>query len=148
MEPERSAVVLGEWLGHVFVDLGLLERALTHRSWAHEHAPAVDNESLAFLGDAVLALVVAEHLWQGAPGASVGVLTPGRAEVVSGANLARWAEGIGLGPHLRLGRGEKLQGGQTKESVLATAIEAVLGVVYLEGGLPAARRSVAALAMW
>jgi ribonuclease-3 len=62
--------------------------------------------------------------------------------------LARWAEGIGLGPHLRLGRGEKLQGGQAKESVLATAIEAVLAVVYLEGGLPAARCAVAALAMW
>ena len=68
MEPERSAVVLGERLGHVFVDLLLLERALTHRSWANEHAPAVDNESLAFLGDAVLALVVAEHLWRAAPG--------------------------------------------------------------------------------
>ena len=98
MEPERSAVMLGERLGHVFVDLLLLERALTHRSWVHEHAPAIDNESLAFLGDAVLALVVAEHLWRGAPGESVGVLTPGRAEVVSGANLARWAEGRYLVP--------------------------------------------------
>src|SRR5687767_1155967 len=148
MEPERSAVLLGERLGHVFVDVLLLERALTHRSWANEHAPALDNEGLAFLGDAVLALVVAEHLWREAPEASVGVLTPGRAEVVSGANLARWAEAIDLGPHLRLGRGERLQGGDAKESVLATALEAVLGVVYLEGGLPAARGSVAALAVW
>lgn len=148
MEPGRSAGVLGERLGHEFVDVTLLERALTHRSWANEHPSALDNESLAFLGDAVLALVVAEHLWRGAPGAGVGVLTPGRADVVSGANLARWAERIGLGAHLRLGRGETLQGGQGKESVLATAIEAVLGVVYLEAGLPAARRSIAALAMW
>ncbi len=148
VEPGRSAVVLGERLGHQFVDLALLERALTHRSWANEHPPSLDNESLAFLGDAVLALVVAEHLWRGTPDAGVGVLTPARADVVSGANLARWAEGIGLGAHLRLGRGEALQGGQGKESVLATAIEAVLGVVYLEGALPAARRTVAALAMW
>ena len=148
MEPERSAELLGERLAHVFADPRLLERALTHRSWANEHAPAVDNESLAFLGDAVLALVVAEHLWRGQPDHSVGVLTPERAELVSGANLARWATRIGLGPHLRLGRGERLQGGESKESVLATAIEAVLAVVYLEGGLSAAQRSVAALAMW
>jgi len=148
MEPDRSAVLLGERLGHVFADSRLLERALTHRSWANEHAPAVDNESLAFLGDAVLALVVAEHLWRREPDQPVGVLTPERAELVSGANLARWATAIGLGPHLRLGRGERLQGGAAKESVLATAIEAVLGVVYLEGGLAAAQRTVAALAMW
>ena len=148
MEPERSALLLGERLGHVFADLALLERALTHRSWANEHAPAADNESLAFLGDAVLALVVAEHLWRGAPGEPVGLLTPRRAEVVSGPNLARWATEIGLGPHLRLGRGEKLQGGQARESVLATAVEALLAVVYLEGGLSAARGSVAALAVW
>ena len=148
MEPERSAVVLGERLGHVFVDLLLLERALTHRSWAHEHGPAVDNESLAFLGGRGAGARGGRAFVAGGAGETVGVLTPGRAEVVSGANLARWAEGIGLGPHLRLGRGEKLQGGQAKESVLATAIEAVLGVVYLEGGLPAARCAVAALAVW
>jgi ribonuclease-3 len=75
-------------------------------------------------------------------------LTPRRADVVSGANLGRWAERLGLGAHLRLGRGEQLTGGHAKESVLATALEAVVGVVYLEGGLPAARRAVAALAVW
>lgn len=148
MDSVRSAALLGESLGHAFADLALLERALTHRSWANEHPPALDNESLAFVGDAVLALVVAEHLWRETPTESVGVLTPARADLVSGENLARWSETIGLGAHLRLGRGETLQGGQGKESVLATAIEAVLGVVYLEGGLAAARRSVALLAVW
>ena len=139
---------LGARLGHAFRDRGLLEQALTHRSYANEHPPIEGNDSLAFLGDAVLALVVAEHLWRASPGATVGVLTPGRAELVSGANLARWAETLGLGAHLRLGRGEQLTGGHGKESVLATALEAVLGVVYLEGGLPAARQAVAALAVW
>jgi len=147
-EIEDAARVLGGRLEHRFVELFLLERALTHRSWANEHPPAGDNEGLAFLGDAVVGLVVAEHLWRAAPGASVGTLTPGRAEMVSGANLARWGEAIGLGAHLRLGRGELLSGGRAKESVLATALEAVLGVVYLEGGLAAARRAVVALAVW
>jgi ribonuclease-3 len=148
MELSESAIALGERLGHRFADLALLERALTHRSWANEHAPCLDNESLAFLGDAVLALVVAEHVWRAEPGARVGELTIGRADLVSGANLARWAEQIGLGAHVKLGRGEVMQGGQAKESVLATAIEAVLAVVYLEGGLSAARHAVAALAVW
>jgi ribonuclease-3 len=143
-----AAGALGARLGHAFEDRALLEQALTHRSYANEHPPAAGNDGLAFLGDAVLALVVAEHLWRAAPATTVGVLTPERAELVSGANLARWAETLGLGAHLRLGRGEQLTGGHAKESVLATALEAVLGVVYLEGGLPAARRAVAALAMW
>lgn len=143
-----AAEALGACLGHAFADPALLTRALTHRSYANEHPGEMGNESLAFLGDAVLGLIVAERLWESSPGASVGALTTGRADLVSGASLARWAERIGLGARLRLGRGEFLQGGQAKESVLATALEAVLGVVYLEGGLPAARVAVAALAMW
>ncbi len=91
---------------------------------------------------------MAEHLRRTAPEADVGILTPRRAEIVSGANLARWAERLGLGAHLRLGRGEHITGGRAKESLLATALEAVLGVVYLEGGLPAARRAIAQLAVW
>ncbi len=148
MRGPPAAEALGARLGHRFADAALLDRALTHRSWANEHPPALDNEGLAFLGDAVLALVVAEHLWRTDPVAPVGVLTPARAELVSGANLARWAGVLGLGAHLKLGRGELTQGGQAKESVLATALEAVLGVVYLEAGLPAARSAVAALAVW
>jgi ribonuclease III len=140
--------VLGGRLGHHFQRDGFYLRALTHPSYANEHASEPDNEALAFLGDAVLGLIVAEHLWTTAPGEPVGVLTPRRAEVVSGASLARWAEGVGVGPHLRLGRGEQQMGGQSKESVLATALEALLAVVYLEAGLPAARRAVALLALW
>jgi len=139
---------LGRGLGHDFTDEGLLLQALTHRSFANEHPAERDNESLAFLGDAVLGLVVAEHLWLTSPGAPVGLLTPGRADIVSGVNLARWAEGLDVGAHLRLGRGERQMGGHAKESVLATAFEALLGVVFLEGGLPAARRAVALLALW
>ena len=139
---------LGHRLGHAFRDLTLLEQALTHSSFANEHPGARDNGALAFLGDAVLALVVGEHLWRAFPDEPEGVLTPMRAELVSGANLGRWATTLGLGPPLRLGRGEEQTGGREKESLLATALEAVLAVVYLEGGLDAARRAVAALALW
>jgi ribonuclease-3 len=142
-----AAAALGAALGHQFADRALLERALTHRSWANEHPPALDNEGLAFVGDAVLALVVAEQLWLREPAAPVGILTTKRADVVSGASLARSAERLGLGAHLRLGRGERLTGGHAKESVLATAMEAVIGVVYLEGGMPAARVSVARMSV-
>ena len=138
----------GARLGHTFRDAGLLEQALTHSSFANEHPGARDNGALAFLGDAVLALVVGEHLWRAFPDEAEGVLTPKRAELVSGANLGRWAAAIHLGPHLRLGRGEEQMGGREKESLLATALEAVLAVVYLEGGLEAARRAVASLALW
>ena len=135
-------------LGHAFRDPALLEQALTHSSFANEHPGTRDNGALAFLGDAVLTLVVGEHLWRAFPGEPEGVLTPKRAELVSGANLCRWAGTLGLGPALRLGRGEEQMGGREKESLLATALEAVLAVVYLEGGLDAARRAVASLAMW
>jgi len=138
---------LGPRLGHVFRDRDLLLEALTHRSFANEQG-STDNERLALLGDAVLALVVAERLLESAPGDPVGVLTPRRAALVSGENLARWAEGLGLGAHLRLGRGEEQTGGRSKASVLATALEAVLGVIYREGGLEACRRAIASLAVW
>jgi ribonuclease-3 len=139
---------LGGRLGHAFRDPVLLREALTHRSFAHEHPGGRDNERLALLGDAVLALVVAEHLLAAAPDDPVGVLTPRRAALVSGENLARWAAAFELGAHLRLGRGEEQMGGRAKESVLATALEAVLGVIYVEGGLDACRRAIGALAVW
>ncbi|MBI2526841.1 MAG: ribonuclease III family protein [Candidatus Rokubacteria bacterium] len=146
--PPDPLDVLGARLGHAFGDPALLLQALTHRSYANEHPESPDNEALAFLGDAVLQLIVTEQLWRAAPGDPVGLLTPRRAEIVSGAALARCAERLELGELLRLGRGEAQQGGRARESVLATALEAVLGVLYLEGGLPAARRVVASLALW
>ena len=139
---------LARRLGHEFRNLDLLGRALTHASWVNEHPPGPDNSALALVGDAVLALVVAEHLLAVAPAATVSVLTAGRAEVVSDANLARWAAGLDLGPLLRLGRGLDLTGGRERESVLATALEALLGALYLDAGLPAARRAIAHLAVW
>jgi ribonuclease-3 len=146
--PPDPVRALEERLGHRFKDRDLLLRALTHLSYANEQPPALDNDSLAFLGDAVLSLIVAEHLWETAGTEPVGVLTPRRASVVSGENLARWAEVLEFGPLLRLGKGEELTGGRGKRSVLATAFEAILGVVYLEGGLAAARLVVKRLAVW
>lgn len=139
---------LEQRLGHHFRDRDLLLQALTHASYANEHPPATDNERLALLGDAVLALMVTERLLTAAPDAPVGVLTPRRAELVADAALARWASHLGLGPLLRLGRGEQLTGGGDKASVLATAFEAILGAVYLDGGLPAARAVVGRLSVW
>jgi ribonuclease-3 len=143
----EPGAALGARLGLSFADPALLRRALTHSSYTNEHPLEPDNEGLAFLGDAVLQLVVTERLWLDGPDAPVGVLTPRRAEVVSGAALARWAERIELGRYLRLGRGEQLSGGHAKESVLATALEAVIAVAYLEGGLGGARSVVATLAV-
>jgi ribonuclease III len=148
MADTGSLEQLGRRLGHTFLDRALLEQALTHSSFANEHHGVSDNGALGFLGDAVLALVVGEHLWRAFPGEPEGVLTPMRAELVSGANLGRWAVALDLGRMLMLGHGEEQMGGREKESVLATALEAVLAVVYLEGGLDAARRAVASLALW
>jgi ribonuclease-3 len=140
--------VLGPRLGHSFRDAGRLQEALTHRSFTNENPGTPDNERLALLGDAVLALVVVERLLAAAPDEPVGVLTPRRAALVSGENLARWAAALDLGAHLRLGRGEEQMGGRAKESVLATALEAIVAVIYLDDGLGAARAAVARLAVW
>jgi ribonuclease-3 len=140
---DADAVVrLEDALGHRFRDRTLLERALTHASYAHEHPPSPDQGSLALLGDAALSLVVAEWLHADRPQAPVGVLTPRRAAIVSDANLAPWAMDLGLGGLLRLGRGEDQTGGRARASILATTLEAVLGALYLDGGLDAVRVAV------
>lgn len=135
-------------LGHSFRDRGLLVRAVTHPSYAAEHAPEVHNEPLAFVGDAALSLVVAEYLFSREPAAAVGVLTPRRAALVADEALAQWAVGLEIGPALRLGRGAEQEGGRETTSILATTMEAVLGALYLEAGLPAVRAVVARLAGW
>ncbi len=137
-----------ERLGYRFRDRDLLVRALTHASYANEHLSTPHQEALAFVGDAALSLVVAERLYAAEPGAPVGVLTPRRADLVSGAALARWAGRLGLGELLRLGRGEDQTGGRTRPSILATSIEAVLGVVYVEAGLDAVRAVLARHEGW
>jgi ribonuclease-3 len=135
-------------LGHSFADRDLLTRALTHASFAAEHPPAEHHEPLAFVGDAALSLVVAEHLFAAEPAAAVGRLTPLRAGLVADDTLARWAVVLELGPLLRLGRGAEQEGGRQTASILATTLEAVLGALYLDAGLPAVRAVVGRLAGW
>lgn len=129
-----SAARLRASLGYAFQQPGLLEEALTHRSAAPRH-----NERLEFLGDALLNLVMAEYLFQRYPQASEGELSRLRANLVKGETLAEVARGLKLGEELRLGQGEIRSGGAQRESILADALEAIFGAVYLDGGLNACR---------
>lgn len=124
-------------LGHEFADERLLVEALTHRSFVNEvEDPAArDNERFEFLGDAVIDLVVSAELMRRFSTAREGRLSKIRASVVSEGALARLAREIGLGPALRLGRGEQLSGGREKSSILADAFEALMAAVYLDAGL-------------
>ncbi len=128
-------------LGYRFRDPALLERALTHASFGHE-VQAPDYERLEFLGDAVLAFVVAERMYRADPEATEGDLTRRKQSVVRAEALAEAARRIGLGEALRLGKGEESTGGRTKASLLADAFEAVLGAVYLDRGIRSARAFV------
>jgi ribonuclease-3 len=123
-----------------FRDRGLLEHALTHKSRAAEDASGgvADNESLEFLGDAVLGLVVADALFHQYPTYDEGQKSKIKAAVVSTQSLARHAEQLRLGEHLILGRGEEKTGGRFKQALLADAYEALIAAIYLDGGLEAA----------
>lgn len=120
----------------------LLERALTHRSFAYEHGGLPTNERLEFLGDSVLGLVVTEHLFATHPEMAEGQLAKLRAAVVSSRALAEVARGIDLGALIRLGHGEDTTGGRDKSSILADTTEAVIGAVFVEHGIEPARRFV------
>ena len=124
-----------------FRDRGLLEHALTHKSRAAEDASGgvVDNESLEFLGDAVLGLVVADALYRRYPTYNEGQKSKIKASVVSTQSLARHAEQLRLGEHLILGRGEEKTGGRHKQALLADTCEALIAAIYLDGGLDPAR---------
>jgi ribonuclease III len=128
-------------LGYRFRDRGLLEHALTHRSRVHEDVTGgvVDNESLEFLGDAVLGLVVADALYREHPQLDEGQKSKIKAALVSSGSLARLAERLDLGSHLILGRGEEKSGGRHKTALVADACEALIAALYLDGGLEAAR---------
>ncbi len=131
---------LSEELG-VDIDPELLECALTHRSYAYEHGGLPHNERLEFLGDSVLSIVVTDALYRRFPDLPEGRLAKMRASVVNMRALAGVARGIGpagLGGYLRLGRGEEVTGGRDKASILADALEALLGAVYLDLGIEAA----------
>ena len=127
-------------LGYVFNDSELLARALTHRSVGARH-----NERLEFLGDALLGMVVAEFLFATYPDADEGQLTRIRATLVNRETLADVARSLGLGELIHLGEGELKSGGWRRDSILANAVEALLGAIYLDGGIEACRRSVLCL---
>ena len=131
-------------LGYRFSDRALLETALTHRSHAHEMLPAssLHYERLEFLGDALLGFLVSDWLYRDDDDAPEGVLSRRRQSVVRASTLAGTAREIGLGRTLRLGKGEERTGGRDKPSLLADAFEAVLGAIYLDGGMRPARAFV------
>jgi len=126
-------------LDHRFEDPGLLEAALTHRSYANEQGLEVNYERLEFLGDAVVALVSADWLYRVHPESSEGELSKLKSFLVSEPVLADIAENLGLGDLMQLGVGEERSGGRSKPSLLADALEAVIGALYLDGGLVPAR---------
>ena len=124
-----------------FKKKGLLETALTHPSFRYEMSTVeLDNQRLEFLGDAVLGLLAADLLMEAHPQAAEGELTQLKSSITSGAALAAAARSIGLGQHLRLGKGEAAGGGADRDSNLEDALEALLGAVWLDGGLKAARK--------
>lgn len=134
---------LQQRLGHVFRDESLLRLALTHPSVAHEsNTVLAHNQRLEFLGDAVLGLVLAGELYAQFPAAAEGSLTKSRAKLVNAAALAAHGRALGLGAQLVLSRGEENTGGRDRASALADALEAVLGAIFLDGGLAAAREFV------
>lgn len=132
-------------LGYRFGDPALLELALHHRSWCAEHGGVESNERLEFLGDSVLGLVITDHLYAEFPDEPEGVLARRRAELVSTVTLADVARELDLGNQVHLGRGEESTGGREKSSILADTMEAVLGAVYLDGGMAASTALVSRL---
>ena len=138
---------LEEKLGYVFRDKTLLQHALTHSSYANEHRGAglTSNERLEFLGDSVLGMVVADHLYRIHPDMPEGELTRTRAALVCEGSLYEVARRLDLGGYLRLGKGEDAGGGRSRPSILADAVESVLAAVYLDGGIDRARRLIRAL---
>jgi len=126
----------------VDVDLDLLERSVTHRSYSYENGGVPTNERLEFLGDSVLGLVVTDTLYRIHPDLPEGRLAKLRAAVVNSRALAGIGRGLGLGDHLLLGRGEESTGGRDKSSIVADTVEAVLGAVYLDQGLEVATELV------
>jgi ribonuclease-3 len=124
-------------LDYRFCDPALLQLALTHRS-----ADNSNNERLEFLGDAVLGQIVTDYLYRRFPDADEGQLTRSRASVVNKSRLADVARAIGLGDHIVLGEGELKSGGWRRDSILANTLEALIGAIYLDGGLEASVRQV------
>ena len=127
-------------LGYEFKDRALLERAMVHSSYANENRQLglECNERLEFLGDSVLGLAVARHLFLSFPGMPEGRMTRLRAELVCEQSLYSVAQRLGLGKYLMLGRGEEMTGGRERQSILADCVEAVIAAMYLDGGMDVA----------
>ena len=127
-------------IGYRFHNIGLLQNALTHSSFANErwHNSLMSNERLEFLGDSVLGMLVADYLYRTFPNRPEGELTRMRADMVCEKALAVVANQIGLGEHLLLGKGEEQGGGRNRDSILADAVESVIAACYLDGGMDAA----------
>ena len=141
----RSKTELERALGYGFRDPDLLTLALTHRSFANENSLPDHNERLEFLGDAVLGTVAAEWLFREHPELPEGDLSKRKSYLVSAPVLAGLADDLGIGRALRLGVGEERSGGREKPSLLADSAEAVLGAIYLDGGLEPVRKLVTRL---
>jgi ribonuclease-3 len=129
-------------LGYRFRESQLLKKALVHSSHAHEQNIAEDNEQMEFLGDAVLGLLVSDLLFRAHPDLTEGELSKLKGFFVSSANLVKYAEQLELGRYLFLGRGEEKTGGRTKQALLVDALEAIIGAIYLDGGLDSARQLI------
>ena len=127
-------------IGYQFGNISLLQNALTHSSYANEryHNSLMSNERLEFLGDSILGMVVAEHLYRNFPDRPEGELTRMRADMVCERALAEVANGLSLGQHLMLGHGEERFGGRSRDSILADAVESVIAATYVDGGMDAA----------
>ncbi len=134
---------LEEKLDYTFRDPALLENALTHSSRANESQGKLQsNERLEFLGDSILGMIVADHLYRSHPDLPEGELTRTRAALVCEESLVLVAGELGLGEYLRLGKGEEAGGGRRRPSIRADAVEAVLAAVYLDGGLEPVRHII------
>ncbi len=149
----KSLANFEQILGYKFQNLALLERAVTHRSWAFEkvalgagqEARSLQNELLEFVGDSVLGLAVAEQLYNLHPKASEGDLTLMKHRLVSTVMLAKVSKIICLGDYMRVGRGEEKTGGRRKEALLANTLEAVIGAIFFDSGYVSARSFVCRL---
>jgi len=137
----RPAAAVAARIGLAVRDYDLVEQALVHSSWLHEHPEAArgHNERLEFLGDAVVNLAISEALFARHPADDEGLLSARRAAIVSTAGLAQLAARIDLGEFLRLGEGESQRGGRLRPSLLASSFEALAGALYLDIGYPATR---------
>ena len=134
---------LEEKLGYTFQNPALLENALTHSSCANESRGKLQsNERLEFLGDSILGMIVADHLFRNHPDLPEGELTRTRAALVCEDSLVEVAEALGLGEYLRLGKGEEAGGGRQRPSIRADAVEAILAAVYLDGGIGSVRKII------